>query len=393
MLVPQSPRTNWPSHETYCSATGRSSPSDRRWAATCSADAAGPTSSRAGSPGARRSRANISVTTPSTTPRPLSARRASESMGAISAGPEPRASGSGRGRRGSDTFRRASPPPPAARRARRARRLPAGGGTPRGHRAVRLRRRSPEHEPARHPASARAAGAALRAAHDARALRLGARARAVPGASLDVVAGPADADASSAVGRALERRRSHDVARRALDARRSAGPGGRLPTGGRARRARAGRRTGRLDGGPALRRAAAALPRCPHRSRHSPGAPAGHRAARRAPPGGLERGAGRQRSVPLRGARAQPPVGLRGQPGISPRAGRAAAARAPHHRRGRRAGHQARRAHGGRARLRGDPAGACELRGPRSGARGPELSAAPHLRDRIQHSPGSRSTT
>ena len=36
MLVPQSPRTKRPSQEAYCAGSGRSSPSARRWASTCS---------------------------------------------------------------------------------------------------------------------------------------------------------------------------------------------------------------------------------------------------------------------------------------------------------------------------------------------------------------------
>ena len=146
MLVPQSPRTKRPSQAAYCAATGRSRPSAWRCASTCSAVAAGPTSRRAGSPGARRSRKNISVSTPKTTARPLSARRgaAGEACGGMSCAP---ASGHRQVRYLPAclvaSFRRFSS-------WRRSRGLPAGGRPPRRDGALRLRRRPAEHQPAAH---------------------------------------------------------------------------------------------------------------------------------------------------------------------------------------------------------------------------------------------------
>ena len=101
--------------------------------------------------------------------------------------------------------------------------LPAGGRAAGRDGAVRLRRRSPEHQSAAHLPSARPPGAALRAAHHARPLRLGARAAAVPGAR----AGPGRPIGGAltftlATGRALARRRTDHGARRPLDARRRA---------------------------------------------------------------------------------------------------------------------------------------------------------------------------
>ena len=77
MLVPQSPCTNRPSHAPYCAGSGRSRPSASRWAAIWSGLAARARgASAAGSPGASRSRRNMSVTTPKTTATPASARTA-----------------------------------------------------------------------------------------------------------------------------------------------------------------------------------------------------------------------------------------------------------------------------------------------------------------------------
>ena len=53
------------------------------------------------------------------------------------------------------------------------------------------------------------------------------------------------------------------------------------------------------------------LPRRAHRPRDPAGAPARHRAAGPAAAGGVEHAAGRQRPLPVRGARAEPPLGLR----------------------------------------------------------------------------------
>src|SRR2546427_8424582 len=99
-----------------------------------------------------------------------------------------------------------------------ARRCCAGGVRGRGHppgahRRVRLGRRPAERQPARDRASAREAGGALRAAHDAAALRLDARTAALPRAPVDLVAGSTDARAAAAGGRAWVRRRARRGAR------------------------------------------------------------------------------------------------------------------------------------------------------------------------------------
>src|SRR5207244_2940304 len=61
MLRPQSPRTNRASQMAYCAARGRSSPRARRWAASCSGVAVGPSRRSTGSPGARRTSKHVSV--------------------------------------------------------------------------------------------------------------------------------------------------------------------------------------------------------------------------------------------------------------------------------------------------------------------------------------------
>ena len=158
---------------TYCSAT-RAVESER--------PDAGPRPARPMRPGPRaagpdrRARAGAGRTSasrrPSTTPRPLSARRASESMACNLRRSRAGASGSGRGRRRSDTFARAVIVSacrssccvalwPAASRPRRA------AGPPCSSPPAPISRASTRS----HPASARAAGAALRAAHDPRTLR------------------------------------------------------------------------------------------------------------------------------------------------------------------------------------------------------------------------------
>ena len=171
-----------------------------------------------------------------------------------------------------------------------------------------------------------------------------------------------------------------------LDARRRARSGDRLSPAAELARARSGRRRRRLDRGAALRRAAAALPRRAHRPRHPAGAPARHRAARPAAAGGVERRAGRQRPVPVRGARAQPPLGLRRRPRLSrarwaARRGSSASSswwwtsRPPSSPRSPRASSTS------PASSRPTPS----FVRARSRARGAELSAAAHLRHRVQH--------
>ncbi len=60
---PRSPRASWPRKSTYCTASGRSSPSRARNAAMSCCVASGPSMTAAGSPGATRTMTNTIVTT------------------------------------------------------------------------------------------------------------------------------------------------------------------------------------------------------------------------------------------------------------------------------------------------------------------------------------------
>src|SRR5579884_2565810 len=99
---------------------------------------------------------------------------------------------------------------PGVRRRRRA---------PRPHGRVRLRGGAPERQPAAHHPPARQPGAALRPAHDARALRLDPRSGAVSRPGVVVVARSPHPDVPVAARRALARRRSHHRPRRRVDLR------------------------------------------------------------------------------------------------------------------------------------------------------------------------------
>ena len=242
-------------------------------------------------------------------------------------------------------------------------------------------------------APARPAGAAVRAAHHPRAVRQRARPRAIPRPRMALEQGSPHPHLRAPRRRPLARRRADHGARRGLDARRRARSGDRLSPAHRPRAGRGGPGAERLDRGAALRFAATPLPGRAHRPRHPAGAPARYRAAGPAAAGGVEHAAGRQRPLPVRGARAEPPLGLRRRQRLSGRAGRASAARATHHRGGGRADDQARGAHLGRARLRRHPARARLLRAARSRARGAHLSAAADLWHRAQHPARRRSTS
>ena len=80
-LVPRSPLTTAPAQCAYWTTIGRSSPSSVRTRAASSALAVGGTRNAAGSPGARRTRANTSVTTSHMSNIACSSRRASMVQG------------------------------------------------------------------------------------------------------------------------------------------------------------------------------------------------------------------------------------------------------------------------------------------------------------------------
>ena len=246
----------------------------------CSAVAVGPTSSSAGSPGASRRRKNISVTTPSTTARPLSARRSKhgawvQSSLAPAAAVWPRAGSH-------DTFRRASVSscrssllacsPPAGR-------PPTAAAPPCCSPPARISRASIRCSPL-HPLARQVQRYVLLttlARYDSALVPA-----ALPRAGLGVVAGPAGADLPSA------RRgvRWHDGGRRprAMSPGRStrrAIPATGYPRTGRARRARAVDAPDDSTVALAFQPAAAALSRRADRPRHPAGAPARHGAARR----------------------------------------------------------------------------------------------------------------
>ena len=277
-----------------------------RCAATCSSVAAGPTSRRAGSPGASRSRKNISVSTPKTTAAPLSARRRSRrTIAGISRLPNRAASeiASGVPRRLLPALLVACVLLPACQ---------PEAEPPRRHGALRLRRGPPEHQSAAHPAPAGPPGAALRAAHDAGALRQRARAPAVSRARVELERGspPAHLPAAAAAyagTTACPRPRATSPGRSS---------GARDPATGYPRLTdlaalEHGGRAGRLHRRAALRAPAGAIPRRAHRPRDPAGAPARHGAGRPAAAGGVERPAGGQRPLPVRGPRAEPALGLR----------------------------------------------------------------------------------
>src|SRR5207302_1582916 len=115
------------------------------------------------------------------------------------------------------------------------------------HGRVRLGRRPAERQSARDRASARETGGALRAAHDAGAVRLDARTAALPRTRVDLDARSPDARAAAAIRCALARRRRDFGARRGVDAQCRPRPCDRIPTAQRSRGRRVRARARRLD--------------------------------------------------------------------------------------------------------------------------------------------------
>ena len=75
IATPQLPVRMPPKYEASCTAGGRSSPRNRRAAATWAAEACGPAHVAAGSPGTTRAIANVRTTTPATTRIAVATRR------------------------------------------------------------------------------------------------------------------------------------------------------------------------------------------------------------------------------------------------------------------------------------------------------------------------------
>ena len=369
---PSRPERNGRARRRTARGGGGRGPSRTRCSASWALVADGPTSSRAGSPGARRQqeehqRDDAGHDGDGADHAADKQAHGRQSSGIVSTAP-------GRSGRERSAARYLSPCPAVSPHASVAcvpsfcccsRRLCRRRRPPWRHGALRLRRRPAEHQPAAHDAPARPTGAALRAAHHAGALRQRARCRGRiwPGV------GPG----RPTVGRSLpsdSRRRS--VARRRrrppradvpLDARRGPRPRRGYPRLDRSRGARLGRRhrtTPRSCSASPLRRPP--FPTCSPTSRSCRRtcstrcrAPALRQAAWNEHPVG---------NGPFRfvRARAQPPLGLRGQSPIPRGARRTAAARPAGDRGGGRTDDQAGRAHGRRARLRRHPAGARRVR-------------------------------
>ena len=185
----------------------------------------------------------------------------------------------------------------------------------------------------------------------------------------------------------MARRPRDDGSRRCLDPQDRSRARDRLSEAGGALRVGLGGGTRRFHPRDQVLGTSGSLPRRPHRPRDSPGAPIRRRHSRRLARRRLEPGADRQRSVPVRGSRTEPPLGVSGGLELSCRAGWATGSGPSHRGRRRRAHHQARRAHLGRAGFRRHSAGPRGVRTPRPGPGRAQLSVDVHLRDRLQQPP------